>query len=111
MSEFGDEWVYGDSGKSILYTVRLRDGSEPDYTSATSIELRAYCKRPQRSFTLTGSVSDGPNRVFSFASPGGAADDPGAEGARDVYDFRVYYTYGGKNYVTTKGRLAIVRFP
>lgn len=110
MSTFLDEWVYGDTGKAILYTVNLADGSTPDYTTATPITLTARCSKPQRSFTLAGSVSNGPSRIFSFASPAATAADPGA-GSRDVYDFRVSYVYNTKTYWTSPGRLAIVRFP
>lgn len=113
MSQFVDEWVYGsspDTGKTILYTVNLADGSAPDYSTATGISLVAVCRKPQRSFTLTGSVASGTSRQFSFPSPCTAATAPGA-GERDVYEFRVTYTYNAKVYWTSPSRLSIVSWP
>lgn len=118
MSQFLDEWVWGDTGKTIIYTVRVPDGSTPDYTSASAITLTARCTNPQKSFTLSGTVASGPLRQFTFPSPCSSATAP-AVGARDVYDFRVSYDWDSdgagagtsKTYWTSQGRLAIVRFP
>lgn len=111
MGQHIGEWVYGDTGTGILYTINPEDGSTPDYSTASAISLVATCSRPERSFTLTGSVSNGPSRIFSFASPGGTADDPG-HNKTDRYTFRVTWTYNAKVHWTRKPQsLSIVRFP
>lgn len=118
MSQFLDEWVWGDTGKTITYTVRVPDGSTPDYSTASAISLVAVCRSPQKNFTLAGTVLSGPLRKFSFPSPCSAATAPAA-GARDVYDFHVSYDWDAdgagsgttKTYWTSMGRLAIKRFP
>lgn len=107
---FVGEWVYGDTGKALLLTINLKDGSTPDYTTATGISLTAVCARPQASFTLAGAVSSGPSRIFSFASPGGTAASPGAR-RKDVYTARASYTYGGNVYWTDPFQFSVVAFP
>lgn len=109
-AQFLDEWVHTDTGKTITYTVSIPDGSDPDFTGATGIELHAKCRSPQRSFTLAGTLSSGPNRVFTFPSPMTQAAAPGVD-QRDVYDFRVRWTLDAKIYWSSPGRLAVVRFP
>lgn len=112
MSQFLDEWVHTDTGKTILYTVSLSDGTTPDYTSATAISLVARCARGRKEFTLAGTVSSGPNRIFAFPSPITATGLVLPEaGDSDTYDFRVTYTLSGNVYWTSPGRLRIVRFP
>lgn len=110
MSQFLDEWVHTDTGKVISYTINLPDGSTPDFTGASNIQLVAVCRKPQRSFTLDGTLSSGPNRIFAFPSPATEAETPEPD-ARDVYDFRVTWTLSAKVYWSSPGRLAIVRFP
>lgn len=112
MTAFLGEWLSTDTGKVILYTVRLKDGTTPSFAGATNILLTARCTKPQRTFTLAGSVSDGPNRIFSFASPTtGTGFVAPAAGTIDSYEFVITYTLNAKSYATSFGRLAVRTFP
>ena len=108
--KFTGKWMSTDTGKGLLYTINLKDGSTTDYTSATSIVLHAYCAARQLAFTLSGSVSNGPSRIFSFASPAATATAPVA-GTTDAYRFYISYTYSTKSYATDPDAFAIEAWP
>ena len=113
MSQLVGEWVYGDSGKKLRFSVE-ENGAALDVTGATSIALNMVKLggNGDTTDTVSGTIYGvATNGTFEFASIGTEVVSPTSRMQPDVYECRVSFVLSAKTYWTDAFRVAVVKFP
>jgi len=119
VSQLAGSFVYGDTGKALLYYVR-QNGEPLDVGSADGIILKMIRRASGSDVTVNvvgtpaSLVSDTSALEFSGSvgtAIGASVASPASRLTPDIYECRVTFFLNGLTYWTDPFRLEVVKFP
>jgi len=118
VSQLAGSFVYGDTGKALIYFVR-QNGVPLDVSLAGTIVLKMIRRAGGSDFTVNvpGGPSGSDTSALEFSITASAAaigttvPQPASRLAPDVYECRITFTLDGLVYWTDPFRLEVTRWP